>query len=142
MSPAFQGLDRGVAPPAPMAKKMLEAIDGRWWGVYIGGPYYSLHGWTPDIVREYVRHGIDRFMLIYVGQQAGAKYKEGELTAQRGRRDAQEALALAKNYGYSGDFPICLDVELPTFNNSPSRRVEYTRAWCAAVREAGARPGL
>jgi peptidoglycan hydrolase-like protein with peptidoglycan-binding domain len=142
MSPAFQGLDRGVAPPAATAKKMLETIDGRWWGVYIGGPYYSLHGWTPDILREYVRHGIDRFMLIYVGQQAGGQYREGELTAQRGRRDAQEALALAKNYGYSGDFPLCLDIELPTFNHAQSKTIEYARAWCATVREAGARPGI
>ena len=142
MSPSFQGLDRGVAPPAATAKKMLDTIDGRWWCVYIGGPYYSLRGWSPETVREYVRHGIDRFMLTYVGQQAGGQFREGELTAQRGRRDAQEALALAKNYGYSGDFPLCLDVELQTFNHAQSKTVEYARAWCAAVKEAGARPGV
>lgn len=142
MSPSFQGLDRGVAPPAATAKKMLETIDGRWWCVYIGGPYYSLRGWSPETVREYVRHGIDRFMLTYVGQQAGGQFREGELTAQRGRRDAQEALALAKNYGYTGDFPLCLDVELATFNHAQAKTVEYARAWCAAVREAGARPGV
>ncbi len=142
MSPSFQGLDRGVAPPAATAKKMLDTIDGRWWCVYIGGPYYSLRGWSPEIVREYVRHGIDRFMLTYVGQQAGGQFKEGELTAQRGRKDAQEALALAKNYGYSGDFPLCLDVELATFNHAQAKTVEYSKAWCATVREAGARPGV
>ena len=76
MSPAFQGLDRGAAPPAATAKKMLDTIDGRWWCVYIGGPYYSIDGWSPEIVREYVRHGIDRFMLTYVGQQAGGQYKD------------------------------------------------------------------
>jgi peptidoglycan hydrolase-like protein with peptidoglycan-binding domain len=142
MAPSFQGLDRATAPPAATAKKMLDTIDGRWWCVYIGGPYSGGHGWSPEVVREYVRHGIDRFMLTYVGQQAGAQFKEGELTRERGRKDAREALALAKNYGYTGDFPLCLDVELSTFNHSPSKTVEYTRAWCATVHEAGARPGV
>ena len=142
MSPAFQGLDRGAAPPAATAKKMLDTIDGRWWCVYIGGPYYSIDGWSPEIVREYVRHGIDRFMLTYVGQQAGGQYKTGELTRERGRKDAREALALAKTYGYTGDFPLCLDVENSTFNHSQSKTIEYTRAWCATVLEAGARPGV
>ena len=142
MSPAFQGLDRGAAPPAATAKKMLDTIDGRWWCVYIGGPYYSIDGWSPEIVREYVRHGIDRFMLTYVGQQAGGQYKTGELTRARGQKDAREALALAKTYGYTGDFPLCLDVENSTFNHSQSKTIEYTRAWCATVLEAGARPGV
>jgi hypothetical protein len=142
MSPAFQGLDRGTAPPAATAKKMLDTIDGRWWCVYIGGPYYSLHGWSPEIVRDYVRHGIDRFMLTYVGQQAGGQFKEGELTPERGRQDAREALAIAKDYGYTGDFPLCLDVELATFNHAQSKTVDYARAWCATVHEAGARPGV
>jgi peptidoglycan hydrolase-like protein with peptidoglycan-binding domain len=116
---------------------MLETINGRWWNVYIGGPESGGHGWTPDLVRQYARHGIDRFMLTYVGRQS-----RGPLTQAQGQADGREALALAKGFGYSGDFPLCLDVELPTFNSSPSKTIEYARAWCAAVRRGGARPGV
>jgi peptidoglycan hydrolase-like protein with peptidoglycan-binding domain len=137
MSPSFQGIDRAVAPPPATAKKMLDTIDGRWWNVYIGGPESGGHGWSPSVVREYARHGIDRFMLTYVGRQW-----DGPLTRAQGQADARDALAIAKSYGYTGDFPLCLDVELRTFNTSASKTVEYTRAWCATVREAGARPGV
>ncbi len=137
MSPAFHGLDRAVAPPPATAKQMLDAINGRWWNVYIGGPESGGHGWSPDLVRQYARLGIDRFMLTYVGRQS-----HGPLTRAQGQADAREALAIAKTYGYSGDFPLCLDVELSTFNSSPSKTVEYARAWCATVRKEGARPGV
>src|SRR5919112_1861087 len=140
-----QGLDRAGAPPAATAKKMLDAIGGRWWNVYIGGPYSGGSGWGPATVREYVRHGIDRFMLTYVGQQDGGPtpgLRGGKPTRDQGRADAQEALRIAKGYGYSGDFPLCLDIEIHTFNKSPQKAVAYARAWCATVREAGARPGV
>ncbi|HEU4702724.1 MAG TPA: glycoside hydrolase domain-containing protein [Conexibacter sp.] len=134
---AFQGLDRAAAPPAAKAKQMLDAIGGRWWNVYIGGPESGGSGWTPDLVRDYVRHGIDRFMLTYVGQQHG-----GTLTAAQGRHDGAEALAIARRFGYRGSVPLCLDVEMGTFNGAPSATVQYTRAWCETVRRAGARPGV
>jgi peptidoglycan hydrolase-like protein with peptidoglycan-binding domain len=137
MSPAFQGLDRAVAPAPATAKQMLDAINGRWWNVYIGGPESGGHGWSPDLIRQYARHGIDRFMLTYVGRQS-----HGPLTRAQGQADAREAVAIAKTYGYGGDVPLCLDVELSTFNSSPSKTVEYARAWCATVRKQGARPGV
>jgi peptidoglycan hydrolase-like protein with peptidoglycan-binding domain len=142
MAPAFQGLDRAAAPPAATAKTMLDIIDGRWWNVYIGGPYTGGKNWSPEVLRDYAAHGIDRFMLTYVGQQAGNDFKTGTLTAEQGRRDAREALAIAKRYGYTGDFPLCLDIEMSTFNFSPSKTTAYAKAWCAAVHKAGARPGI
>ena len=39
----LQGLDRATAPSAAAAKKMLDAIGGRWWNVYIGGPESGGH---------------------------------------------------------------------------------------------------
>jgi peptidoglycan hydrolase-like protein with peptidoglycan-binding domain len=137
MSPSFQGLDRAVAPAPAMAKRMLDTINGRWWNVYIGGPESGGHGWGPDVVRQYARQGIDRFMLTYVGRQS-----RGPLTRAQAEADAMDALEIARGYGYTGDFPLCLDVELPTFNSSPSKTIEYVRAWCAAVRQSGARPGV
>lgn len=134
---AFQGLDRAAAPSAAQARKMLQAIGGRWWNVYVGGPQSGGSGWTPELVADYVRHGIDRFMLTYVGQQHG-----GRLTADQGHHDGAEALALARRFGYHGSVPLCLDVEMPTFTGAPSATVQYARAWCETVRRAGARPGV
>jgi Domain of unknown function (DUF1906) len=137
MSPSFQGLDRAVAPAPATAKRMLDTINGRWWNVYIGGPESGGHGWSPEVVRQYAREGIDRFMLTYVGRQW-----RGPLTRAQGQADARDALEIARGYGYSGDFPLCLDVELPTFESSPSKTIAYVRAWCATVRQGGARPGV
>jgi Domain of unknown function (DUF1906)/Putative peptidoglycan binding domain len=136
---AFQGLDRATAPSAAQAKQMLNAIGGRWWNVYIGGPEANpaTSSWTPELVREYVKHGIDRFMLTYVGQQKG-----GTLTAAQGHHDGAEAIAIARRFGYSGSFPLCLDVEMSTFTSAARPTVQYTRAWCETVRRAGARPGV
>ncbi len=133
---ALQGLDRAVPPPAATAKKMLDSIDGQWWNVYIGGPE-ATNAWKPDEVRQYVQAGIRRFMLTYVGRQ-----HRGPLTKAQGHADGREALAIAKAFGYSGKVPLCLDVELPTWEGAKQPTVEYTKAWCATVREGGARPGV
>src|SRR3954469_14449636 len=116
---AAQGLDRATAPTPQQAKRMLDSIGGQWWNVYIGGPESGGHGWSPALVADYVRHGIDRFMLTYVGRQ-----KRGPLTAAQGQADAREALKLAGSYGYTGNFPLCLDVELPTYESAPAKTVE------------------
>src|SRR4051794_17680205 len=137
MSPIAQGLDRAAAPDAATAKRMLDAIGGRWWCVYIGGPTSRASGWTPQLVGEYVSHGIDRFMLTYAGRQWG-----GPLTHDQGQTDAREALQLAARFGYGGNFPLCLDVEQHTYDTHPTGTVEHVRAWCAAVRAAGVRPGV
>jgi Rv2525c-like, glycoside hydrolase-like domain len=137
MSPIAQGLDRAAAPDAATAKRMLDAIDGRWWCVYIGGPTSRASGWTPQLVGEYVKRGIDRFMLTYAGRQWG-----GPLTHDQGQIDAREALQLAARFGYSGNYPLCLDVEQHTYDTHPAGTVEYVRAWCAAVRAANVRPGV
>jgi Domain of unknown function (DUF1906)/Putative peptidoglycan binding domain len=133
----LQGLDRAVAPPAATAKRMLDAMGGHWWNVYIGGPESGGHGWTPELVREYAEHDVDRFMLTYVGRQS-----RGPLNHGQGEADGRDAVAVARRFGYSGDVPLCLDVELPTFEGAPSQSVEYARGWCDAVRQAGARPGV
>jgi hypothetical protein len=134
---ALHGLDRATAPSPDQAKRMLAEIGGRWWNVYIGGPESGGHGWTPALVADYVRHGIERFMLTYVGRQ-----KAGPLTAAQGRADGRDALDLARSFGYTGDFPLCLDVEQPTFDHAPGATVAYAKAWCATVKKAGARPGV
>ena len=76
-------------------------------------------------------------MLTYVGRQ-----ESGPLTAAQGKADAIDALKIASSYGYSGNFPLCLDVEIGTFNSAPTKTIAYTKAWCATVKSAGARPGV
>jgi glycoside hydrolase-like protein len=137
MAAALQGLDKDVAPPAATAKRMLDAIGGRWWNVYIGGPESGGVGWTPRLLEEYAAHGIERFMLTYVGRQAG-----GPLTRRQGRADAHDAVQIAKGFGYVDNFPLCLDIEQHTYDSAPARAIEYARAWCATVRALGIRPGI
>jgi hypothetical protein len=134
---SLHGLDRAAAPPPKKARQMLDAISGGWWNVYVGGPESGGSGWTPALLDAYVKQGIERFMLTYVGRQWN-----GPLTRKQGQADAQNALALARSFGYSGAFPLCLDVELRTYETSPSGAVAYSRAWCEVVRAAGARPGI
>jgi hypothetical protein len=133
---ALQGLDKDVPPAPELAKRMLEAIGGHWWNVYIGGPEAG-HAWTPNDVAAYVNHGITQFMLTYVGRQ-----KAGPLTRAQGQADGQAAMNLLRSFGYAGRVPMCLDVELGTFESAPAASAEYARAWCETVAQAGARPGL
>ena len=138
MATYIHGLDRQSEPGgAAVAKRMLDQIGGRWWNIYIGGPNFRGKGWSPAQVQDYVRHGIDHFMLTYVGRQAG-----GTLTRTQGEADARDALGIAARYGYSGSFPVCLDLEAGTYPSNPGRTLEYVRAWCSTVKAAGARPGL
>jgi peptidoglycan hydrolase-like protein with peptidoglycan-binding domain len=134
---AHQGLDTATAPEPAKAKQMLDAVGGRWWNVYIGGPSSAAHDWSPERIREYAHLGIDRFMITYAGQGFG-----GRLTAAQGEIDARDALGKAKSFGYVGRFPICLDIEMPMFTKHPKETVDYARGWCEAVRRAGARPGV
>lgn len=138
MATYLHGLDRGSEPGgAALAKRMLDQIGGHWWNVYIGGPYFKGKGWSPAQVQEYVQHGIERFMLTYVGRQAG-----GTLTRAQGVADGRDALSIAARYGYTGNFPLCLDVEAGTYPSNPGGTLDYVRAWCSTVKAAGARPGI
>ena len=66
----LHGLDRDGAPDPGLAKKMLEDIGGTWWNVYMGGPESGGSGWTPGLLSQYKDHGINQFLLSYVGWQS------------------------------------------------------------------------
>ena len=142
---ALHGLDRAAAPPAAKAKAMLEEIHGTWWNVYIGGPRSAGSGWTPDRVREYVAQGITQFLLTYVGRQVIPRRHIDDsslLTASQGGRDGEEACRIAARFGYGAGTPICLDLELSTFEASHQRSLNDAGGWCRAVRDRGLRPGV
>jgi hypothetical protein len=115
---------------------MLADIGAGWWSVYLNAPEPSSSAWTPALLEEYVQHGMDRILLTSV-----ARHGEPPTHAQ-GQTDGRDALAMAKAFGYTGIFPVCLDVDVATFERAPTRTVEYARAWCATVRRSGARPGV
>ncbi len=145
---ALHGLDTGGAPAADKAKAMLDEIDGSWWNVYMGGPRSGGSDWTPARVKDYVDHGIRRFILTYVGRQILLNIPHPVddthlLTKAQGRNDGDEACQIAADFGYSArGTPICLDLEGETFERARQRAVDYVRGWCGAVRDHGLRPGV
>jgi LysM repeat protein len=136
---ALHGLDKDVPPAAAKAKEMLDEIGGTWWNVYIGGPEASFT-WQPEHVRAYQQQGIHHFLLCWVGRQA----KElSRLTVAQGRTDGDAACQRVKDFGLAAPgTPVCLDVELGTFEAAPGASLDYAGAWCEAVRAAGLRPGV
>jgi hypothetical protein len=133
-----QGLDRAAPPSAGVAKAMLDRIGGSWWNVYIGGPRASVT-WSPDHVAAYRARGITQFLLTYVGRQQG---DVARLTTAQGRADGVDACRKAAGFGFGADTPLCLDLELRTFEAAPSASLDYVGGWCAAVREQDLRPGV
>jgi hypothetical protein len=134
----MQGLDRAAPPTADKAKAMLDEIGGSWWNVYIGGPRASVK-WTPAQVQSYQAAGIDHFLLTYVGRQQDDVRL---LTTAQGGRDGEDAAALVADFGFGQGTPVCLDLEIITFNAAPRASLDYAGGWCSAVRRLGLRPGV
>ena len=137
---ALHGLDRDGAPDPGLAKKMLEDIGGTWWNVYMGGPESGGSGWTPGLLSQYKDHGINQFLLSYVGWQSG---HVSRLTDSQGQVDGAEACQLAAQFGFAAaGTPVCLDLEGRTFDASHGASLDYAGGWCNAVRAHGFRPGV
>lgn len=134
----MHGLDRATPPPAGVAKAMLDRIGGSWWNVYIGGPRASVT-WTPEQVAGYQDQGVRHFLLTYVGRQDG---DVARLTAAQGRTDGADACRKAAAFGFGAGNPVCLDLELRTFEAAGSKSLDYVGGWCTAVRDEGLRPGV
>jgi hypothetical protein len=134
----MHGLDSAVAPPANVAKAMLEQIGGSWWNVYIGGPR-ATNAWKPAEVESYRAAGIVHFLLTYVGRQQD---DVALLTSAQGDKDGEAAVRLAATFGFGAGEPLALDLEQRTFNAAPSRSLDYIEGWVASVRRQGWRPGV
>ncbi|HEY5361528.1 MAG TPA: glycoside hydrolase domain-containing protein [Streptosporangiaceae bacterium] len=139
MTVTQHGLDAAQPPNAVKARAMLQEIGGTWWNVYIGGPE-AQRAWTPAEVQEYEQEGISQFLLCYVGRQSG---EVSRLTVAQGEQDGHDACQLAGEFGMAAaGTPICLDLELRTFEAAPSASLDYVGAWCQTVRARGLRPGV
>lgn len=146
----MHGLDRASAPTAAQARAMLNEIDGSWWAVYIGGPRRASGSWTPAAVEAYKIHGISRFLLVYVGRQVLLRGRPPNkqindrslLTSAQGKIDGLDAVRDADAFGFRAGSPICLDLELETFEQEPRGSIAYICGWCQEVRAQGRRPGL
>jgi hypothetical protein len=129
-------LDRGTAPSQDQARRLQDAHGVEVWGVYVGGPFYKMNGWTRADVARLSNLGM-QFLPIYVGQQT-----EGVLTASQGETDAVDALNCMARFGWQTDAPVCLDVEASTFDDHPTASLAYARAWVRRVRAGELRPGI
>jgi hypothetical protein len=139
MTVTQHGLDAAQPPSAVKAKAMLEEVGGTWWNVYIGGPE-ATRAWTPAEVQQYELQGISQFLLCYVGRQSG---EVSRLTVAQGEQDGRAACDLAAEFGMAAaGTPVCLDLELRTFEAAPAAALDYACAWCQAVRSRGLRPGV
>jgi len=128
-------LDRAFPPSVGQAGQLARDFGVEVWGVYVGGPA-ALNVWSPTVVQAYSQLGM-LFLPIYVGQQAS-----GVLTAAQAAIDAADAVACMRSFGWLPGAPVCLDVEAGTFDSQPQASLTYTRAWVAALRAAGFRPGV
>jgi hypothetical protein len=146
----MHGLDRASAPSAAQAKAMLNEIGGSWWAVYIGGPRRASASWTPAVVEAYKLHGVDSFLLVYVGRQVLLNGRPPNrqiddrrlLTTAQGKIDGADAVRDADAFGFGRGSPIALDLELETFQHAPRGSIAYICGWCEEVRAQGRRPGL
>ena len=123
---ALQGLDRASRPRGRHGEADARPRSTAAGGTCTSAGRSRAPGWSPEIVREYVRHGIDRFMLTYVGRAEAA----GRSPRLRARRTRSTRSRSPSSYGYTGNFPLCLDVEIGTFNSAPTKTVTYAKAWC------------
>jgi hypothetical protein len=136
------GIDTAGAPTAAQAAAALEAVDGSFWGVYIGGPCNGGSGYTTARLKEYAADDIEKFLPIYVGQQDPDTCRHATLTAGQGFQDGQEAVALLREFGWAPGAPCVLDVESGAGDFDPAGAVAYADGWCVALRQAGYRPGV
>lgn len=129
-------LDRAFAPSQADAQKLKDRHGVAVWGVYVGGPFYTLNGWQPADVQRLSDLDM-QFLPTYVGQQTG-----GVLTSGQGEADAVDALSCMARFGWHTEAPVCLDVEAGTFDGNHAGSVAYARAWVRRVRAGGFSPGV
>ena len=120
-------------PTRPRPSRCSTTIGGRWWNVYIGGPESG--GARLDAgPREGVRQARHRPLHAHVRGRGSTTARS---RARRAAPTASRRVRIAKAFGYSGNFPLCLDVELHTYRE---RAGEGRRVHQVLVRRRSATP--
>ena len=110
---------------------------------YLGGPYYSIHGWNKADVDRTMELGFD-VIPVYVGQNSVNGSTPPVLTPQQAIKDADQCIQLLDEFGFSDpkDIPVVLDVERSTYEYSPKDSAEYGDQWTKTMAMHGAIPGI
>lgn len=139
------GFDVGRYPGETVLRTWKEAAPYEWVGYYLPAPCHKDASWSGK--RESLQRAGWGVAVLYVGQQAfgGAASRGGSaapgqcssanLTAERGRADAQDAIRKTKAEGFSAGSVVFLDVQ-PT-RRIPPELVAYYRAWTSEVLRDG-----
>jgi hypothetical protein len=135
------GLDRMNPPSVAEAAAIKQHAPVRWWGVYVGGPFYR-GTWSPPAARSLATLGY-QFLPIYVGEQVSRR-RPAQLTRERGVAHARDAIMRMQQFGWlpHRDVPVCLDIERGTFDARPGPTLAYAAGWTSTMRGAGYVPGV
>ena len=138
------GFDTWQYPGDDVMRAWREASPYRWVGYYLLAPCRRDGSWVGKrAVLEQQGWGI---AVLYVGQQAFEGQEVSEitettvcsralLTADQGRRDAQDAIAKTQQEGFPAGTVIFLDVE--RMDRISAEMVAYYQAWITAVLNDG-----
>lgn len=133
------GFDTAVAPPPAKAKEVLQALQGGFCGVYIGGPENGGSGWSSSLLQAYATAEIAWTLPIYVGRQTGGAFSD-ILSGVTGTADGADAINRMKDFRYSPGAYVALDIESLTGDAGGQSAVDYALAWCRTVRTGGYGP--
>jgi hypothetical protein len=121
----------------------LEKLGVKAIGFYIGGPYYSINGWSKADVDRTLAKGF-AMIPIYVGQNVVKGGKAPVLTAAQGSIDGTAAVGHLIDFGFKDvvGLPIVLDVERVTWDTYPEETAVYAYHWILAVRQYQIKDGI
>jgi hypothetical protein len=136
--PVYAGFDTSIYPGDAVARRWADESPYHWIGYYLPAPCHRETSWVGKrTTLEAMGWGI---AILYVGQQAfeGAAPPDSAngqpiicsrtlLTAEQGRRDAQDAMAQAQREGFAPGSVIYLDVE--SMRVIPDSMRIYYDAW-------------
>src|SRR5579862_4565289 len=97
----------------------------------------ALHGLDKDVPPAAAKA---KEMLDEIGGTWWNVYIGGPEASFTWQPEHVRACQRVKDFGLAAPgTPVCLDVELGTFEAAPSASLDYAGAWCEAVRAAGLR---
>jgi hypothetical protein len=147
----YLGFDTNVYPGDRALRTWRESGPYAWVGYYLPAPCHKDDSWSGK--RETVAELGYGMAVIYVGQQAwgrttspsaaltrraernGKRCDAALMSAERGREEAEDAIARTAAEGFAPGTIIYLDVE--RMERVPNAMRDYYRAWVARVLDDG-----
>ena len=130
------GVDRSIAFTDTELNILYNVYSVRVIAFYLGGPYYSVDGWTKEDIDRAMNKGF-HVVPIYVGQNVVPGSVLPKLTIEQGLIDAHEAISLMVKFGF-GDLkhgPVLLDVEQTTAEYDLAGTLDYVESFTRSLRD-------